>query len=62
VTILNPHDIDWPRIAAMAKADLGDEPVERFSDRLRMIVMVTADALRPGDSEGLRSGEPTPGA
>ena len=59
---LNPRDIDWAEVAARARADLGDEPVARFSDRFRMIVMVTADALRPGDTERLRFGEPTPGA
>lgn len=54
VTTLNPHGIDWAEVAARARADLGDEPVARFSDRFRMIVMVAAEALRPGDSEGLR--------
>ncbi len=58
----HPSDIDWAEVAARARADLGDEPVARFSDRFRMIVMVSADALRPGDTEGLRFGEPTPGA
>ena len=62
VTTLNPHDIDWAEVAARARADLGDEPVARFSDRFRMIVMVTAEALRPGDTEGLRFRELTPGA
>ena len=54
------HKIDWAAIAARAKADLGDEPVERFSDGFRMVVMVTAGALRPGNTEGLRFGEPPP--
>ncbi len=60
-----PHrlsDIDWAEVAARAKADLGDEPVERFSDRLRMTMMVAADTLRPGDTEGLRFGQSPQGA
>ncbi len=62
VTTQNPYDINWAEVAARAKADLGDEQITRFSDRFRMIVMVAADALRPGDTEGLRFGEPTLGA
>lgn len=53
VTTQNPYDIDWGKIAARARADLGDEPVARFSDRFRVIVMAAADALRPGDTESL---------
>lgn len=45
-------------ITARAKADLGHESVERFSDLFRMIVMVSADALRSGDTEVLRFGQP----
>ena len=58
----DPDHIDWAKVAARARADLGDEPVAHFSDRLRMTMMVTAGALRPGDTEGLRFGEPPPGA
>ena len=57
LTTLNPHDIDWADLAARARADLGDEPVERFSDRFRTFVMVTAETLRPGDTEDLRFGQ-----
>lgn len=59
---LNPYDIDWATVAARARAELGDEPVERFSDRLRMNVVVTADTLRPEDREGLRFGQLQAGA
>jgi len=58
----DPYHIDWAEVAARARAELGDEPVAEFSDRLRMTMMVTAGTLRPGDSEGLRFGEPPPGA
>ncbi len=60
VTPSHLQKINWAAVAARAKADLGDEPVERFSDRFRMIVMVTAGALHPGNTEGLRFGEPPP--
>jgi len=67
VTTLNPHDIDWAEVAARARADLGNEPVERFSDRLRKALNVTAGPFRQGafyprDTEGLRFGQPQPGA
>ena len=62
-----PYDIDWAEVAARARADLGDESIARFSDRLRKAMNVTADAFRsgafhPGDTEGLGFGQPTPGA
>ena len=60
MTTQNPDDIDWADVAARARAELGDEPVARFSDRLRMTMIVAADALRP-DDEGLRFGQPPPG-
>jgi len=53
----DPYDIDWAKVAARARAELGDERVARFSERLRMTMMVTAGALRPGDTEDLRYGE-----
>ncbi len=62
MTTLNPHDIDWADVAARAKAELGDEPVARFSDRLRKAMNVTAVMLRPGDTEDFRFGQPPPGA
>ena len=67
MTTLNPRDIDWGEVAARAKADIGDEPVARFSDRLRKAMNVTTDTFRPGafqpgNSESLRFGQPPPGA
>jgi hypothetical protein len=56
------HNIDWADVAAKARAELGDESVARFSDRLRMTLMVTAGALRPGDTEDFRFGQPPPSA
>ncbi len=41
-------EVDWADVALRAEADLGDEPVERRSDRLRMTSVVIADALRTG--------------
>jgi len=55
----DPHHVDWAEVAARARAALGDESVTRVSDRLRMTMMATAGALRPGDTAGLRFGTPT---
>ena len=52
------HKIDWADVAAKARAEHGYESVARVSDRLRMTLMVTASAFRPGDSEDLRFGQP----
>jgi hypothetical protein len=62
VNTRDPYQIDWAEVAARARAELGDEPVAHFSDRLRMTMMAAASGLRPGDSEGLRFGDPPPGA
>jgi hypothetical protein len=67
VTPLNPRDIDWAEVAARARADIGDEQIARFSDRLRKAMNVTADTFRQGaiyhrDTEGLRLGDPVQGA
>ena len=50
VTTPNPHDIDWAEVAARARADLGDEQIARFSDRLRKAMNVTADTFRVAPS------------
>ena len=65
VTTPNPHDIDWAEVAARARADLGDEQIARFSDRLRKAMNVTADTFRsgvfqPGDPDGPAIGQPLP--
>jgi hypothetical protein len=67
VTTPKPHDIDWAEVAARARADLGDEQIARFSDRLRKAMNVTADTFRsgafqPGDTDGPRFGQALPGA
>jgi hypothetical protein len=55
VSISDPYDIDWATVAARARDELGDEPVARFSNHLRMTMMAIADALLTGEAEGLRS-------
>ncbi len=60
MTTRDLHKIDWVAVAARARADLGDEPVARFSERLRVTMMATAATLYPRDTEGLRFGEPPP--
>lgn len=57
VTTKNPSDIDWADVAARARAELGDEPVVRFSDHLRKIVMATPGPLyrRGADGSGFRA-------
>ena len=62
----NPHDIDWVKVAARARADLGDEQIARFSNRLRKAMNVTADTFRPGafqpgETESFRFKQPPPG-
>ncbi len=42
VTQRDPRMIDWAAVAAKARADLGDERVARFSERLRTTMMVVA--------------------
>ena len=54
VTTRTLHGIDWAEVAARAKADLGDERVERASARLRMAMMAVADSTRPEASWGRR--------
>lgn len=55
------HKIDWADVAARARDEFGYEPITRVSDRLRMTLMVTSGALRPGDTDGLRFGQPPQG-
>lgn len=55
-----PHKIDWADVAAKVSAELGYESVARFSDRLRMTLMVTTGALRPDDTQDLPFGQPPP--
>ena len=52
--------INWAEVAARAKADLGDERVEKASARLRMAMMAAADSSRPEATWGRRSGENAP--
>jgi hypothetical protein len=52
VTTRDHHGIDWADVAARARADLGDERVARFSERLRTTMLVRERSARPRDSEG----------
>ncbi len=45
-------NIDWAAVAARARADLGDERIARFSQRLRAAMTVTAIPVRTGDAWG----------
>lgn len=52
---VSPADIqriDWADVAARARADVGDEEVERVSERVRILVL--AASVRRGNSEGFR--------
>ncbi len=62
VTIRELHKIDWADVAAKARAEHGYESVARISDRLRMTLMVTAGAFRPGDTDDFRFGQPASAA
>lgn len=52
VTTGDLYDIDWADVAARARADLGDERVARFSERLRTTMLVREHSVRPSDSDG----------
>jgi len=60
VTKRAPPGINWAEVAARAKADLGDERVEKASARLRMAMMAAADSSRPEATWGRRSRESAP--
>ena len=49
--------INWAEVAARARADLGDERVERASALLRLAMMAVADAARPASVWGQRNQE-----
>jgi len=59
VTTRDLHDIDWDAVAATARADLGDELVARFSERLRTTMTAYAAQLRPSAGWGRRFGDPS---
>jgi hypothetical protein len=55
--------IDWADVAARARADLGDERVARFSERLRTTMLVREHSARSrasGDRFRIRVGTPAP--
>lgn len=51
VTTSDLYGIDWADVAARARADLGDERVAHFSERLRTTMLVRERSLRSRDSE-----------
>jgi hypothetical protein len=59
VTTPDLHNIDWAAVAARARADLGDEGVAHFSERLRTTIIATAAKLRLGEGWGNRFGDPS---
>jgi hypothetical protein len=52
VTTSDLYDIDWADVAARARADLGDERVSHFSERLRRTMLVREHSARHRDTEG----------
>lgn len=50
VTTGDFYGIDWADVAARARADLGDERVARFSERLRTTMLVRERSIRSRDS------------
>ena len=59
MTTRDLHNIDWAAVAARARADLGDERVAYFSERLRTTMTATAAKLRRGEGWGNRFGDPS---
>ena len=63
VTTGDLYGIDWADVAARARADLGDERVARFSERLRTTMLVRERSLRSresGDRFRIRVGTTAP--
>lgn len=48
------YGIDWADVAARARADLGDEGVARFSERLRTTMLVRQRSARAGSQGRFR--------
>jgi hypothetical protein len=44
------HGINWAEVAARAKADLGDDRIERFSQRMRATALALQASARPDNS------------
>ena len=59
MTTRDLHNIDWAAVAARARADLGNELVAHFSERLRTTMSTYAAQLRPADGRGCRFGDPS---
>ena len=57
MTTRDLQGIDWAAVAAKAKADLGDERVAYFSERLRTTMTAVAAQPRGGEVWG-RFGDP----
>lgn len=57
VRTVDLHNINWAEVATRARADLGDERVERASARLRMAMLAIADSARPISAWGRRDRE-----
>jgi hypothetical protein len=57
VTTKDLHNIDWAAVAARARADLGNELVAHFSERLRTTMIAYGAQLRPAEGWGRRFGD-----
>jgi hypothetical protein len=51
------RNINWAEVASRARADVGDERVERASARLRIAMLAVADSARPVSAWGQRDRE-----
>ena len=60
MTTRDLHNIDWAAVAARARADIGNELVAHFSERLRTTMTAYAAQLRPVAGWGRRFGDPSP--
>ena len=59
MTTRDPSNIDWAKVAARARADLGSERVARFSERLRKAMNVTEGERTGSENDDARFGEST---
>jgi hypothetical protein len=57
MTTRDLHNIDWAAVAARARADLGNELVAHFSERLRTTMTAYVAQLRRADGLGRRFGD-----
>ena len=59
MTTRDLNNIDWAAVADKARADVGDERVAHFSERLRTTMTAAAAQPRRGEAWGQRFGDPS---